>query len=100
MPVIRNLILDWSGTLVDDFALTVSATNEVFRRHGKPEFTPDAFREQFFLPFPEFYKRHLPELTMAELERHYRGAFAFQQQHLQLLPHAREFLDYARDGKL
>ena len=32
----KNLIFDWSGTLVDDLALTLDASNYVFSQYGKP----------------------------------------------------------------
>ena len=41
--VIRNVIFDWSGTLVDDLPAVWHATNHVFRNAGVPvenPFTP------------------------------------------------------------
>ena len=32
----KNIIFDWSGTLVDDLALTLDASNYVFSQYGKP----------------------------------------------------------------
>ena len=54
MSEIRNVILDWSGTLVDDFGPVLEATNEIFKHYGKPAFSAEEFREKFYLPFPEF----------------------------------------------
>jgi phosphoglycolate phosphatase-like HAD superfamily hydrolase/ADP-ribose pyrophosphatase YjhB (NUDIX family) len=96
MPDIRNVILDWSGTLVDDFNPVLEASNEIFRHYGRPAFTADEFREKFFLPFADFYRKHLPELPMAELDHHYHTAFKLLQTDIALLPHAREFLEYLR----
>jgi phosphoglycolate phosphatase-like HAD superfamily hydrolase/ADP-ribose pyrophosphatase YjhB (NUDIX family) len=95
MPVIQNLILDWSGTLVDDFPPVLTATNRIFEIYGKPHFTEADFREKFFLPFPEFYRLHLPEVTQAQLDVHYHEAFRLLQDEIPLLPFARDFLDYA-----
>ncbi len=97
MPVIKNLILDWSGTLVDDFPPVLTATNALFEKRGRSPFTADEFREKFFLPFPEFYRLHLPEATMADLESDYHEAFRLIQEEIPLLPFARDFLDYAQD---
>jgi phosphoglycolate phosphatase-like HAD superfamily hydrolase/ADP-ribose pyrophosphatase YjhB (NUDIX family) len=94
MPEIRNVILDWSGTLVDDFTPVFDATNEIFRHYGKAPFTVEEFREKFFLPFPEFYKQHLPESTLPELDHHYHSAFKSLQTGIMPLPHSLEFLEY------
>lgn len=73
--MIRNLILDWSGTLVDDFTATLEATNVVFAHHGKPAFTPEGFRRDFRLPYPDFYQEFLPEQALEDLEVIFKDAF-------------------------
>jgi phosphoglycolate phosphatase len=100
MPEIRNVILDWSGTLVDDFNPVLEATNEIFKHYGKPAFSADDFREKFYLPFPAFYKEYLPELELAELDHHYHTSFKLLQMGIGMLPHAQEFLDYLRGRKM
>ncbi|MDX2227695.1 MAG: NUDIX domain-containing protein [Verrucomicrobiae bacterium] len=96
----RNIILDWSGTLVDDFGPVLDATNEIFRHYSRPTMTADEFREKFFLPFPKFYEKYLPEATMVELEVHYHRSFHCLQENIQMLPHARDFLEFCRENKL
>jgi phosphoglycolate phosphatase-like HAD superfamily hydrolase/ADP-ribose pyrophosphatase YjhB (NUDIX family) len=96
MPVIQNIIFDWSGTLVDDFEPVWKATNDIFRQYGKPEWTREEFREKFFLPFTEFYQVHLPEATLVQLEHYYHSSFKLLQENIPLLPGAREILDYCR----
>lgn len=73
--MIRNLILDWSGTLVDDFSATVVATNVVFEHYGKPAFSHDEFRRDFRLPYPDFYEEFLPGQSLEELEVLFKKAF-------------------------
>ena len=96
MSEIRNVILDWSGTLVDDFNPVLEATNEIFKHYGKPTFTAEEFREKFYLPFPEFYKEYLPESALPELDHHYHTAFKLLQTGIEPLPHSLDFLDYLR----
>jgi phosphoglycolate phosphatase-like HAD superfamily hydrolase/ADP-ribose pyrophosphatase YjhB (NUDIX family) len=100
MPEIRNVILDWSGTLVDDFNPVLEATNEIFRHYGKPVFTVEDFREKFYLPFPDFYKEYLPESALPELDHHYRTAFKLLQTGIAPLPHSLEFLEYLQERGL
>jgi phosphoglycolate phosphatase-like HAD superfamily hydrolase/8-oxo-dGTP pyrophosphatase MutT (NUDIX family) len=96
MPELRNVILDWSGTLVDDFSPVLEATNEIFKHYGKPAFTVEDFREKFYLPFPEFYKEYLPESALPELDHHYHTAFKMLQTGIAPLPHSLDFLEYLR----
>jgi phosphoglycolate phosphatase-like HAD superfamily hydrolase/8-oxo-dGTP pyrophosphatase MutT (NUDIX family) len=100
MAEIRNVILDWSGTLVDDFNPVLDATNEIFKHYGKPAFTAADFREKFYLPFPDFYKQYLPESALPELDHHYHTAFKLLQTGIAPLPHSLEFLDYLQERGL
>ena len=94
--MIRNLILDWSGTLVDDFTATLVATNAVFEEYGKPAFSADDFRRDFRLPYPEFYEEFLPEQSLEDLEVLFKKAF-FKAEHLvQPLENTRKFLEDAK----
>lgn len=94
--VIRNIIFDWSGTLVDDLPAVLAASNAVFRRAGVPEMSLEEFRREFRLPFKLFYDRYVPHLPLEELERWFHAAFEKAQDRVQPLPHAREFLEFCR----
>lgn len=96
----KNIILDWSGTLVDDLPPVVQATNAIFRHYGRPEMTLEQFRTHFRLPFSGFYAEFLPEASTEGLEVLYERFFAGLQDNVSLLPGAREFLDFcARTGR-
>ncbi len=71
----RALILDWSGTLVDDMGPTLAATNAVLARFQKAPLSRDEFRQSFRLPYSEFYEEILPGVPLAVLEEHFREAF-------------------------
>ena len=73
--VIRNVIFDWSGTLVDDLPAVLEATNHVLRMAGVPEITRERFRAEFTLPFTGFYERYTPNVPMAQLEEWFHGRF-------------------------
>src|SRR6185295_952820 len=95
--MIRNIIFDWSGTLVDDLPAVWQATNYVFRQAGKPEISLDQFRAEFCLPFRLFYERHTPDVPMAQLETWFHSHFRDVQHCVRELPHARDFLLFCRD---
>jgi phosphoglycolate phosphatase-like HAD superfamily hydrolase/ADP-ribose pyrophosphatase YjhB (NUDIX family) len=95
--VIRNIIFDWSGTLVDDLPAVWEATNHVLSQAGIPEMTLERFRAEFCLPFTRFYERHTPHVPMAQLEEWFHGRFRQAQESVGPLPHAREFLEFCRE---
>jgi phosphoglycolate phosphatase len=90
----RNLIFDWSGTLVDDLGPVIEATNAVLGKYGIPALDRENFRRRFRLPYREFYTDLLPHVPLDELEAHFRPAFAAAITPVTVLPHAREKLDW------
>ena len=94
--MIRNIIFDWSGTLVDDLPAVWRASNHVFKQAGVAEMTLDQFRTEFSLPFKDFYGRYVAHIPLPQLEEWFHGHFK-QVQHLSSeLPHARDFLQFCR----
>jgi phosphoglycolate phosphatase len=98
MPI-RNIIFDWSGTLVDDLPIVLAATNFVFEKHGIAPMTLDQFRAEFCLPFTDFYKRFI-SIPLEELEGIFHGHIREAHHLVQELPHARDFLLFCRQQKL
>lgn len=98
--VIRNIIFDWSGTLVDDLPAVLKASNYVLTQSGKPVMSLEKFREEFQLPFTGFYNRHTPDVPMAQLEEWFHAEFRVSQASVVELPHARKFLEFCRAQKL
>jgi len=94
--VIRNIIFDWSGTLVDDLPAVWQATNYVFSQAGLPELTLEQFRAEFCLPFIKFYSRYTPYLPLPQQESWFHGHFKQIQHSVNELPYAREFLEFCR----
>jgi phosphoglycolate phosphatase-like HAD superfamily hydrolase/ADP-ribose pyrophosphatase YjhB (NUDIX family) len=94
--VIRNIIFDWSGTLVDDLPAVLKASNFVLAQSGQPAMSLDEFRAEFALPFTKFYDRHAPDVPVEKLEEWFHGEFRQAQDSVVELPHAREFLEFCR----
>lgn len=90
----RNLIFDWSGTLVDDLGPVIEATNAVLGRYDFPPLDRESFRRRFRLPYREFYLEVLPQVPLEELEAHFRPAFDAAVTPVTVLPHAREKLEW------
>jgi phosphoglycolate phosphatase-like HAD superfamily hydrolase/ADP-ribose pyrophosphatase YjhB (NUDIX family) len=98
--VIRNIIFDWSGTLVDDLPAVLKASNYVLTQAGKPAMSIEQFRAEFALPFTKFYDRHTPEVPMEQLEEWFHTEFKRSQDSVCELPHARDFLEFCRQKKM
>jgi phosphoglycolate phosphatase-like HAD superfamily hydrolase/ADP-ribose pyrophosphatase YjhB (NUDIX family) len=92
----RNLIFDWSGTLVDDLPPVLDATNHVLSVYSRPVMDREEFRRRFRLPYRSFYEEMLPGVPLEELEVHFRRAFADSKSPVTVLPHAREKLEWCR----
>lgn len=94
----KHWIFDWSGTLVDDMGLVVDATNYVLKQYDKPALNRNEFRENFCLPYEDFYKAYLPGIDMEEIEAHFRKGFDISDVPVTVLPHSREFLEFLLDN--
>lgn len=98
--MIRNIIFDWSGTLVDDLPAVLKATNYVLAQADREEMSLEQFRSEFCLPFTIFYDRHTPHIPLPQLEEWFHSRFREVQDSVCELPHAREFLEFCRARKL
>ena len=95
--VIRNIIFDWSGTLVDDLPAVWKATNFVLAQAERQEITLEEFRAEFSLPFTNFYDRYTPHVPLPQLEVWFHSHFRQQQNSVVALPHAHAFLKFCRE---
>lgn len=96
--MLRNLLLDWSGTLVDDLPPVIGATNYVLEQFGRPALTREEFRRHFRLPFTEFYEEFLPDVPLSDLDALFHRRFVEIQDEVAPLPGLYEFLDFCRDS--
>jgi phosphoglycolate phosphatase-like HAD superfamily hydrolase len=94
--VIRNVILDWSGTLVDDLMPVLKTTNHVLESCGLAPMTLEEFRAEFCLPIRKFYQHRTPEVPQATLERIFLAKYAEYQDEIRLLPQTMAFLRFCR----
>ncbi|MDI1311211.1 NUDIX domain-containing protein [Prosthecobacter sp.] len=93
--MIRNLLFDWSGTLVDDLPGVLCAVNGMLRSAGAAEMTREEFKARFRLPYTEFFAEVLPGLPVERLQELYLEHFTHDHADIALLPHARELIQFA-----
>jgi phosphoglycolate phosphatase len=96
--MLRNLLLDWSGTLADDMPPVIRATNHVLGLYGRPALNREEFRRHFRLPFTEFYEEFLPAVPIDELEELFHRHFVGIQDDVTPLPGLFEFLEFCRES--
>ncbi|HZC58382.1 MAG TPA: HAD hydrolase-like protein, partial [Chthoniobacterales bacterium] len=87
--MIKNIILDWSGTVVDDLDAILRATNSTLTELGSTPFSKDEFRREFELPLSLFYDRLLPGVPMEKIDATYRRWF--RQISVKLFPGVADF---------
>jgi phosphoglycolate phosphatase len=97
-PMIKDIILDWSGTVVDDLDAVLNTTNDVFREFGRAELSRGIFRAEFVLPLTRFYERFLPEVPLEKIDAVYHRRFQVHREQVNLLPWVREFLEFCRQS--
>jgi phosphoglycolate phosphatase len=93
--MIKNLILDWSGTLADDLPAVLRTTNRMLQHFGAAEMGREEFRRRFRLPYTEFYQEVLPDVSLSELQALYLLHFPAGPGHVPLIDHAYHFLKTA-----
>ena len=53
--MIKHVIWDWNGTLIDDVELCVDILNHFLLCHQKPTLSVEWYRDSFFFPVADFY---------------------------------------------
>ena len=70
--MIKNIIFDWSGTLADDLTITYKATMHIFEKLGGKPMPLEEYREKFFLPYMDFWKKYFPNCTKEQIAQFFR----------------------------
>jgi phosphoglycolate phosphatase-like HAD superfamily hydrolase len=77
---VRHLVWDWNGTLLDDLALVVAATNAALLSAGGGPTTADEHRREFRRPVSEYYRavlgRPVDEKEFVRLDKTFHEAYA------------------------
>ncbi|NQU11767.1 HAD family hydrolase [bacterium] len=97
---IDSIILDWSGTMVDDLEPVLLTTNHVRAQYGRAPLSREEFRREFFLPVARCYARWIPEASLAELEALFHARYPAYRDTIHLLDHTAAFLGFCRARRL
>jgi phosphoglycolate phosphatase-like HAD superfamily hydrolase len=76
---VTHLVWDWNGTLLDDLALVVAATNSSLASVGGPSVTADAHRRDYRRPISAYYAhvlgRPVTEEEFVTLDKAFHDAY-------------------------
>jgi len=70
--MIKNILFDWSGTLMDDLTTNYKATMYIFEKLGGKLVSFEEYRKMFFLPYMNFWKKHFPDCTKDQILKLFR----------------------------
>ncbi len=70
--MIKNILFDWSGTLIDNLTITYQATMYVFEKLGAKSISLGEYRKRFFLPYINFWKKYFPDSTKEQIGKLFR----------------------------
>jgi phosphoglycolate phosphatase-like HAD superfamily hydrolase len=77
--VISHIVWDWNGTLFDDFAVIVEATDTVLRARGFAGATVEDYRTKYRRPMRDFYSaligRELTDAEMLEIDHEFHDSY-------------------------
>jgi phosphoglycolate phosphatase len=97
--MIKNIIFDWSGTLIDDVIFTYSATMKVFEKIGLENITLGKFKKEFTLPYMNFYKKFKKDANKEIIDKLFDEELNLINES-KLFPETKEVLDFLKQRKI
>jgi phosphoglycolate phosphatase len=94
--MIKNIIFDWSGTLSNDMVPGYTTAMEVFKKLGLKQITIEQFRQEFTLPYMNFYKKFKPDIKKEDVDSIYSEIFSSIEEP-KPFPKAREILEFLKE---
>lgn len=95
--MIRNIIFDWSGTLVNDISLVLEASNYALNKLGKPVLSLEEFRQKFCLPVQKFCEKLIAGREFELFQSFFLESFISIQDKVEPLKYSKEFLDFVKN---
>lgn len=96
--MIKTIIFDWDGVIVDSMGWISEAMQEVLLSYGVKK-SSEEVRNEFFQPGSEFYNSHGVEIKdKDELKRRHKAAIAKHKIFDPLFPEVKEVLHFLKDN--
>lgn len=94
--MIKSIIFDWSGVVSNDLDMVFKITNQVLEELGNEKLEIGDFRENFDLPYTDFYKSIGVKLNKDELDKLYIKFFNENKKKPKPFPFAREMFKWLK----
>ena len=65
----KNIIFDWSGTLLNNFDQTYETTMEIFKKLGGKKISKEKYKVENVSPYMKFWNKYFPKLTKLEQDK-------------------------------
>lgn len=72
--MVKTIIFDWTGVIKDSVRSHLWIVNRIFKTFNVEKISLEELKENWEQPYMLFYKKYLPDLTMAEQNKAYREA--------------------------
>ena len=100
--MVRHVVWDWNGTLIDDQEVVVAAANDALTAAGREPIDADYYRTHYVRPVHLFYEhalgRPIPVDEWLELDDLYHDSYARRLDRAQLKPDALDALRHVADS--
>jgi phosphoglycolate phosphatase len=73
----KNIIFDWSGTLNDEIHTSYAANMLLFKKFGGPLLTFEQYKEEFELPYMNWYNKYFPNIEQKKVNDAYIEALNY-----------------------
>lgn len=73
--MIKNIIFDWSGVINDNVLTGLTAINYILKHFGVKEITAEEMKREWIQPYPLFYEKFVPNLTLEKEQELYKIAY-------------------------
>ena len=102
MSGIETVVLDGSGTIIDDIHTVWKANSEAYKTNGfKRLETLVKFKEVFRLPISDFHRaNNIPESMFDDIEKSYRQFYPNYSHHIRIFPEVKNVLEKLREEKI
>jgi len=73
--MIKNIIFDWSGVIIDDLLTVYQAAMMNFEKLGEERITLEEFKREWEQPYMLFYSKYIPDITKEEQDVLYKESY-------------------------
>ncbi|MBD3208775.1 MAG: HAD hydrolase-like protein [Candidatus Nealsonbacteria bacterium] len=73
--MIKNIIFDWSGVIIDDLLTVYQAAMMNFEKLGEEKISLEEFKRGWEQPYMVFYSKYIPEITKEEQDVLYKESY-------------------------